>query len=1117
MTDASPNQVQSNVVSMATSIKQAGVTIIVMAVGPAASITTLQGTNVASDPSLYFSAADYQTLVDNAITTVGGMLANSCGQTSTPTYDLTVKLNSANCGNVSYTVSNPWRANFFGQLSTSFYDGNPSLPTSLLLATDVRSGQSINANGGTQTYSFTNPALAGKLKLWAVVNLDTSGVKAIAPLPTDLTSRLLLTAEQNPYNNVSDSVNATGCIATSPRLEVSMKKITIGCDKQVTYMVDICNTGGVDAAQINTQLIPANSNFILKSADGPIRTTGTASLADPNTNTATSGYRSYGVTVFPCAVTGTSDNCNFNLVYTGSGGFFATYAGFSFPPTSPGSGIPAGSTIINATLNAIVVTGNIYGAKLTDAGRFSAARTVPYVLEHFRSTATVPFTSVSTSTATTLDVTTIAQEIVNQPGWTSSSAMALLWLGARAAFQDSILNSPTTVPTLTVTYTNPTLPSGKCATYTYVYDASAAPAGTYDMSATVSTTTPGAIYLPDVNFTTNATSGLNGYNGALHTGDDAVIPTSTGCVQTPQPISTSVSITPGSTCGGPGNYVTATITINNPNTLPAPGIALNNLLQTLNLYGAGASFSGEPYGLTNGLQLATPNTLDSVYPAVNYAISNTTGAQSLFIRQLPVGTSTFKVDLIPGFAPFNLSSTISQIPTIYNAEGGTSGRNATNITTAPRPTIVWNCPGAIAAGSTINLSATVTGATAVTLTSATGGNIANTGTVTAPAATYTPTPQDIANRYAALNVYAITTNGCDSGATCTVPISGVTYDYGDAPASYDLDSNAVGTAAGSTIRSGLNLGILAPSTETTTHASAAADGDGAEEDGLISQVPIFNGITATYQVRVTNNTASVAYLAGFADFNADGNLLDSNELSGVVTIPANSGVAIYNVVFSNIPPTGIINYFMRLRLSTSATTVAKPYGASPEGEVEDYQLAFIFPLPVGLSSFTVAQQQCDVIASWEVANTSSTTRFGLERSADGQQYKETGSLKPLGDKTSYILKDKPGSGSWYYRLKMESTGGTMTYSNSMLTIVSCDEEDIRVYPTATSDLVQIVLPRIYDQASISVIDRMGSTVAVPMTGAGMNRQVQLGILPSGPYLIRIKDSRQVRIFKVIRL
>jgi hypothetical protein len=136
MTDASCSQIPANLSSLATQVKNAGVTLVVMAIDAASSCTALQGTNVAS-PGAYFSAVDYNTLQADALTYISSLVNGVCPPSPpTPVIDLAVSVTSfeiTNCSttpaaSLDYTVTNSGLSAFSGSLDVAFYNGDPTLP-----------------------------------------------------------------------------------------------------------------------------------------------------------------------------------------------------------------------------------------------------------------------------------------------------------------------------------------------------------------------------------------------------------------------------------------------------------------------------------------------------------------------------------------------------------------------------------------------------------------------------------------------------------------------------------------------------------------------------------------------------------------------------------------------------------------------------------------------------------------------------------------------------------------------------------------------------------------------------------------------------------------------------
>lgn len=1069
MTDASPSQATASLVDYANDVKSAGGVVSVVAIGDATGIPYLA---IAATPGLYFTAADYATLSNNAAATINSLLTNACTATA-PGWDLSISINSFDCSNntVSYTVTNPGSGDFSGSLQTVFYNSAPSGGASLL-AVDARAAVNIAA-GGSQSYTFTSTALQNQQNVAAVINLDTAGSHAITPLPYNLSSRLKDATEQNPLNNTSTVVAGSSC-PSGAQLTVSNTAVSVSCDRKVTYQVQVSNTGSAVANNVVPQLITGDTNLVLvSSANNATGTTvATANMANPGTDISTQGYDGYsGLLTFPTPVNGYTSAQGATFKYTTLIMGYLANGVFSFPPVSAGSGVPYGATILSAKLTAKVGGPNgstpsfIGGIKITNAGFWDNTTNHPgdaWAAHHTGATVTVP--GAATIALQTLDVTSVAQELVNQAGWTDNSEMAFFWHGSKNL---NSVSTPT-VSTVAITYKPaPNITPGQTITYTYIFQdtSSMAIADTFDASVIVSSATPGTIILPDTNFTVNTIPGLYGFNGSLaaHTSDNVTLPAATGCTQTPQAITTSVSITPTNICAGPGSYVTATVTINNPNTQPAPsGITLYNLVQNLNLSGTGTTFAGEPYNFTNGLQLAQPAVLDPAYPNVTYALSGKSGAQQLPVLQLPSGSSTFQIDITAGTANFNMAAYVNGIPPVYNTGGSSdTAQDATGVTVNAAPVITWACPSPATAGSAITLNATTTGAATVTLTGSTAGTIANTGSLTTPTAIYIPTAADIANQYAALSIIALSPNGCDASYSCQVPINGVSYDYGDAPISYNLGDSTVSVAAGTTVIPNLYLGLIAPGTEASANdAGLNANGDGSEEDGLISTTPVVSGDTMTYQVRVTNNTSTAAYMNGFIDFNGSGNFNASGNRSNSILVPANSGVATYNMTFVDTDfAHAASSAYMRLRLSTDSAAVTYPFGAAPQGEVEDYLITTNVPLAIGLSAFNASAKNCIAVLNWNVASAGDLSSFTIERSSVDNHFQAIATLQYEEGKHAYTFADaQPGATKWYYRLKLTNTDGSYTYSNiAPINLSHCATaaDAVNLYPNPAADNVTV--------------------------------------------------------------
>lgn len=171
-----------------------------------------------------------------------------------------------------------------------------------------------------------------------------------------------------------------------------------------------------------------------------------------------------------------------------------------------------------------------------------------------------------------------------------------------------------------------------------------------------------------------------------------------------------------------------------------------------------------------------------------------------------------------------------------------------------------------------------------------------------------------------------------------------TYDFGDAPDSYDTSRNAIIAPARQAISSALHLGDLVADQESAKLTSANATGDDNnntdDEDGTVPS-PIYVGGGNGYSLRVkaTNNTGAAKTLYGWIDFNNDGRFQSGEATTISVPNATNNGLvtltwAAANTVINGTPS----QLMMRLRISEAATLTDFTTGA-PGALVDERALA----------------------------------------------------------------------------------------------------------------------------------------------------------------------------------
>ncbi|WP_197429825.1 CshA/CshB family fibrillar adhesin-related protein, partial [Auraticoccus cholistanensis] len=154
---------------------------------------------------------------------------------------------------------------------------------------------------------------------------------------------------------------------------------------------------------------------------------------------------------------------------------------------------------------------------------------------------------------------------------------------------------------------------------------------------------------------------------------------------------------------------------------------------------------------------------------------------------------------------------------------------------------------------------------------------------------------------------------------------------------------ALGTAAPPAIRMGANL-----DPETAASSSADATGDDAsgngvfgpadDEDGLRSGTSVTGAVGSSYSATVACGPAGGS-VAGWIDWNVDGDFLDAGERSGTSTCAGGTATVTWPSIPDSVvgQPVGS-STFMRLRLAQDPADLAGPTSLARSGEVEDHRV-----------------------------------------------------------------------------------------------------------------------------------------------------------------------------------
>jgi len=187
-------------------------------------------------------------------------------------------------------------------------------------------------------------------------------------------------------------------------------------------------------------------------------------------------------------------------------------------------------------------------------------------------------------------------------------------------------------------------------------------------------------------------------------------------------------------------------------------------------------------------------------------------------------------------------------------------------------------------------------------------------------------------------------------------------------------------------------------------------------------------------------------------------------------------------------------------------------------------------LPTGITRFTADCNHGNILLNWTAAPGTAATAFTIERAADGTHFTAIGqvdvkTIASLSAGYTYT-DDKPGEGTWYYRLKQTAAAGDYTYSDVISVKQDCGNAgngviNLAVYPNPVKDnIVQLNYTTDRDEtAQVSFRNAMGQTCLSQSLSlhAGKNAAtLAVDKLGSGVYFMRIESSSH-QSSKVVKL
>jgi len=225
------------------------------------------------------------------------------------------------------------------------------------------------------------------------------------------------------------------------------------------------------------------------------------------------------------------------------------------------------------------------------------------------------------------------------------------------------------------------------------------------------------------------------------------------------------------------------------------------------------------------------------------------------------------------------------------------------------------------------------------------------------------------------------------------------------------------------------------------------------------------------------------------------------------------------------PGSGDSDPFMFMFLSNHIYLTADN-GDNGNGNRDLYIIDANVTLPVSLLSFTATLNNKAVDLNWSTATETNTKNYNIQRSYNGMQFQNVGSVNAAGNSTKkidYKFTDadalQTSANKIYYRLQIADNDGKTTFSNIASVNILPDGNLLVVYPNPVKDQLFFITHKAVDAAIVRISNVNGKLVYVQQLGnipADAKNKLNVAALGKGVYYLEFISGSNKQTIRFIK-